>query len=84
MECEGEWATQKLTSTEELTTAEIVLQSMILKLMVRIMMMMMMQISNAEEVSVDASEVADYMFVVEGDDKEAEEDQDEGEENDDL
>ena len=35
----------------------------------------------AEELSVDANKVADYIFHVEGDDKEAE-DQDEGEEND--
>ena len=44
---------------------------MILKLMVMMMM-----------VSVDVNEVADYIFHVEGDDKEAEGDQEEGEEDD--
>ena len=49
---------------------------MILKLMAR-----MMTDINAEEVSVDANEneVANDIFHAEGDDKEAEEDQDEGE-----
>ena len=112
MECEGEWATQKLTGIEELTKAEIVFNircfaysgigdgvTFRTSLKTGLFRPCSCNASvndleadskddddestdiGGEELSVDANEVADYIFHVEGDDNEVE-DQDEGEEND--
>eukprot|EP00731_Ephydatia_muelleri_P003208 Em0001g3208a len=112
MECEGEWATQKLTGIEELTKAEIVfnircfaysgigdgvtfrtsLKTGLLRPCSCNASVNYLEADSkddddestdigGEELSVDANVVADYIFHVEGDDNEVE-DQDEGEEND--
>ena len=112
MECEGEWATQKLTGIEELTKAEIVFNircfaysgigdgvTFRTSLKTGLFRPCSCNASvndleadgkddddestdiGGEELSVDANEVSDYIFHVEGDDNEVE-DQDEGEEND--
>eukprot|EP00731_Ephydatia_muelleri_P034692 Em0072g10a len=112
MECEGEWATQKLTGIEELTKAEIIFNirgfaysgigdgvTFRTSLKTGLFRPCSCNASvndleadskddddestdiDGEELSVDANEVADYIFHVEGDDNKVE-DQDEGEEND--
>ena len=112
MECEGKWATQKLTGIEELTKAEIVFNircfaysgigdgvTFRTSLKTGLFRPCSCNASvndleaaskddddestdiGGEELSVDANEVADYIFHVEGDDNKVE-DQDEGEEND--